>query len=172
MVDVVDSRDPDDDNGEPRRDRLPQIVFALALGIAIALVGAAAYLSTTVSWHWTGKQEAGSESTQTTSKPAGATATTRHLVVYAGLTRDQAATFAASDFAKLLGGSGSGVTGSGVATDGQVLARTRCLDGHRWTAYWRVSFVGGSPVFESRRRGLLVCNKNPRITVSGAELEH
>jgi len=93
-----------------------------------------------------------------------------HRISYAGLTSDQAAKLAASDFAKLLTQSGVGDTE--IATNGEKLARTRCRDGGRWRPYWRVSFAGGSPLFESRRRGLLVCSRNPHVTVSGASFEH
>ena len=38
--------------------------------------------------------------------------------------------------------------------------------------YWRVTYLVDSPVFESRRHGLFVCNRNPQVTDLSTTIEH
>src|SRR5262249_45490358 len=146
----------------PRPDRLPLIVLSLVfVALALGGVGAVYTLGKLIPSH--------DVTSGTSAAPTSAEATTvsrepRRAPAYAGLTPDRAARFAVLDFAPLLGTSGqSGADIGTIATTGKKLGRTRCYHAGHWNQYWRVSFAGGSPIFESRKQALVFCNRNPHV---------
>jgi hypothetical protein len=91
---------------------------------------------------------------------------------FAGLTGVQASKFAASDLAALVGIGPHSSEGAAIATTGRKLSRTRCFHSGHWEPYWRVSFAGGSPVFESARTALVFCNRDRRVLEETAPIQH
>src|SRR5262249_32660842 len=141
------------------RDRLPYIVVpAMLVAFALAGVGVVyAVAKVPISF------SSASHSDAPTSTRA-ATTVTQEVTrgpMYAGLTPDRAANFAAIDLAMLVGmGQSDDVQ---LATPDRRVSRTRCFHSGHWKPYWSVSFHGGSPIFESRRQALVFCNRNRNV---------
>ena len=151
----------------PHRDRLPFVVVPL-LFAALALAGVAAvYGGARLS---DSLDIPGGPAEVATSPPesTGDAVEPRRALRYAGLTRDEAARFAASDLATLIGSSSP----EAIVTDDRELGRTRCFHAGHWRAYWRVSFAGGSPVYESRPDALYYCNGNAHVIEVTAPIRH
>jgi len=154
----------------PQRDRLPLIVLPVMF-VVIAIAGVATVFGLAKLTPNGAARSADALPTSSTESTA-AQEPPRATPGYAGLRPDRAATFAAVDFAKLLGVSGSGIAGGVVATADRKVSRTRCFHSSHWSPYWRVTFAGSSPIFESRRQALVFCNRNEHIIETTAPIPH
>jgi len=155
---------------QSRPDRLPLIALAVLLVALPAMAGIGAYLvSTNVPAFW-------KRGTAVVTRTARVPPTTRahpRDPSYAGLTHDQAMRFATADFVRFLARSGVPLSPDEViANDNPRLTKTRCIDAGTRRPYWRVAFGASSPIFESRDRALLVCNRNAHVVVLSEPLQH
>jgi hypothetical protein len=159
----------------PGRDRLPLVILGIFVVVAFLAGGGIWYL---VSQATGTKGEAPATAASSTTAPTIAAKRGRTRgAAYAGVSREQARRFAAIDTAKLVKSSlGSTLTQEQMIAEyltiNSRLSRTRCFhDGH-WGLYWRVSFAGASPMFESRDRGLLFCNHNTHVIETTPPYRH
>jgi hypothetical protein len=151
----------------PSRDRVPLVVLPVTLLVLVIAGVASVYGLANLTSHGSAEHGDGPATA-----PVESTTSQAQAAAYAGLTGDRAAKFAAADFAKLLGISDSDEQGGAVATIGRELDRTRCFHSRHWRPYWRVSFAGGSPIFESKPYALVFCNRNSRIIEVSAPIRH
>lgn len=118
-------------------------------------------------WGLVARLDGGGQSAQPTPSPAYSQLPRD---TYAGITRAEAARLAAADFTSLLGDSVP--SGATVATDNPRFEHARCLERHHFGPYWKVTFDRESPIFESKRDGLLFCDHDTSVTILDSAIEH